>query len=98
MNTDNEQQLLQNIYGLVNELQGATFLAAKFAKAALEGTEDTTSVMTSGPKAKVVELGLQALDVASRTSQQIHALSAIAIEIANRQNRKELTEATDGPG
>ena len=88
MNSD-KQQLLNNLYGLVGELQAATVLSTKLAKKCLSGEVDIANMTNT--QAKIIELGLKSLEVASHASQQIHALSATAVELAG-EGPKTLTE------
>jgi hypothetical protein len=84
MDEDNKkdaEQFVQNLHGLISALQEATMKAAVLAKTALQ-ERDLATMRTDGPALKVSEFGLQALDVAARASQQICALSAMALDVA----------------
>lgn len=90
--TGEKAQLLQNLYGMIGEVNAAAFHAAKFAKKALDGA-DPNAVRMDGPKAKVVEIGLAALRASTEAAVAINNLSEKAVALSQEiQGTRQLNE------
>jgi len=74
-----KQQLVQNLYGLATKLGEAGTKALDFASEALGVKAE--DVLTSGPKAKVMELGVEALKAGTKAVQAVHETSMAAISL-----------------
>ena len=90
---DNDKvQLLQNLYGMIAEMNAATLYAACFAKTTLEGASPD-QVVSNGPKAKVLEMGLDALRTATAAAVAINELSEKAVRLSQEiQRGQQLNE------
>lgn len=91
-NENDRVQLLQNLYGMIGEVNSAAYFAAQFAKATLEGATPQ-SVKTSGPDYNVLKLGLQALEAATAAAVAINDLSEKAVRLSQEiRNGQQLNE------
>jgi hypothetical protein len=85
---EDKKQLAANITGLVGEMNAAALHAATFAKKALEGA-DPAKCRNDGPTAKVMEMALKSLEVASMTAEKMVGLSSLFISL-NASIREDL--------
>jgi hypothetical protein len=74
-----KQQLVQNLYGLATKLGEAAQKSIDFATVALSC--DAAAVETSGPKAKVVELGVAALKAGTEAARAMNETAMSAVEL-----------------